>query len=163
MINPDEQPRRPVPRPKYLGPPPPPYPDPSLVTPPRSGDDRRWKTGHLLAACGLSFALGAGTVVLADGNGSAPEQVAASREVARFSGTGPQQTPAFTVDSDWELRWQSDSEMTISVYRTAEGTRTRLPSQSVGRSGSSFHPDSGSYTLEVVATGTWTVTVVERA
>ncbi len=163
MINPEEQPRRPAPRPKYLGPPPPPYPDPSFAGAPRSGEDRRGKTGRLLAACGLSFALGVGTAVLIEGKDSAPEQATATREVARFSGTGPQETPPFTVNSAWELRWQSDSDVAISVYRTAEGARSGLPDQSAGDSGSSFHPDPGSYLLEVMATGTWTIMVVERA
>ena len=167
MSSPEELPRPPAARPKYLGPPPPPYPDPALRSAFPVGAGRRWKTSHLLVACVVSFALGVGAALLAGRQEAGPGPSAASsapgQEVARFSGTGPQATPAFNVDGAWELRWESDSELAISVYRAVDGAATGAPTQWAGRSGSSPQPGPGSYLVEVMGTGTWALTVVQAA
>ena len=168
MPSPEELPRPLAARPKYLGPPPPPYPDPALLSAFPVGTGRRWKTVHLLVACVLSFALGVGAAMLAGRQEpatatSGASSGAAGREVARFSGTGPQAIPAFTVDGAWELRWQSDSELAISVYRAVDGAPAGAPTQWAGHSGSSPQPGPGSYLVEVVGTGTWALTVVQAA
>lgn len=168
MVGPDEVPPPTTARPKYLGPPPPPYPLPAPPSEPQLGADRRWMTRHLVVGCVLSFLLGMGTCSVASRGDSSPEPEAGrsasvSNEVARFSGTGPQTTSPFTVDSAWELRWQSDSGVSIEVHSALERVRVGTPSHSAGGSGSSFQPEPGSYLLEVTAAGTWTITVVQLA
>lgn len=84
----------------------------------------------------------------------------AGREIAQFRGTGPGATPTFTVDGAWELRWESQSGVSISVYRTSDQVVVGTASQPAGGLGSLLQPQAGSYVAGVTATGDWTITVV---
>jgi hypothetical protein len=104
-----------------------------------------------LAIC-LSFAL------------SSPAPAVATDEtvVMELAANGQRNTRPFTVRDRWELRWDLQGQMLGIMIRdgagkfVATGGQQDKPGQ-----GTSYQPKGGTYYLEIVGMGDWTVRVVQ--
>jgi hypothetical protein len=93
---------------------------------------------------------------------------AAGEVVARFDGDGDAVTPAFTVDSGFDVRWRTERAADFRIL--LKGFYGGIPSivadpamwSGLGRarSGSTSYLRAGRYSFEVRASGPWTIEVV---
>lgn len=93
----------------------------------------------------------------ADLASAADEQV-----VFREAASGTKNTRPFTVQDGWELRWEVRGNTFAAFLHTADGQAiAELASVGKPGPGATFHPKGGTYFLEIIARGDWTVTVVQ--
>lgn len=91
---------------------------------------------------------------------------AASEEtiVQQVSANGTRSLRPFTVQDQWELRWDLKGQ-SIEVYlKQLDGefvALTPIASQKKPGPGSTFYPKGGSFYLRIIAEGDWTTTVVQ--
>ncbi len=93
-----------------------------------------------------------------------------------FTGTGPEKTEPFTVDDGWEIRWETESSsFKLSAHGSAkrlyvaptnereEALRwfeTKQPivlANSTNKHGTAIHPLGGTFYLQIVANGQWSI------
>jgi hypothetical protein len=78
--------------------------------------------------------------------------------IAKYSGTGRRNTRLFLTKGSWELQWESDDVLFISIY-TKDGEFVDYVS---GQEGTSYQPKVGEFYLEIKASydQSWEVQVV---
>lgn len=79
-----------------------------------------------------------------------------------FTGTEDATTGAFTVEGQWELRWESEGdELEVSLLdQDGEAVQPVIEHEGSG-GGSTYPPQDGTYSLEVVADGDWSIRVFD--
>lgn len=88
--------------------------------------------------------------------------VAQPDAIARFSGSGTQNTRPFSVDGPWEIRWTaSGSLIQIMVYDDSGDLVTLAANQSRPGRGGSYQPRGGRYYLGVNAIGDWEIVILD--
>ena len=101
-----------------------------------------------------SFGLSAGQGAFAE--------VAEEQVVQETSGNGTRNLRPFKVRDHWEIRWHAkDGDIAIFITNPNSGVPQQAAGQDKPGSGSSYQPKGGTYFLRVVATGDWTVTIVQ--
>jgi hypothetical protein len=95
---------------------------------------------------------------------------AAARTVATFSGSGIENTPAFTVTSTWKLDWSfscsafgSAGNFIVSEDGGSDFRGVSVNELSAGQSGSTWaYGDAGTHYLAVNSECSWTVKVIDE-
>src|SRR5262245_58608940 len=78
------------------------------------------------------------------------------------SANGQRNLRPFTAKDKWEIQWDSKGTLlTITVFSADGKTSSVAATQEGLGSGSSYQPKGGEYFLQVIATGAWTITVVQ--
>jgi hypothetical protein len=91
----------------------------------------------------------------------AADGVAEGKVVVKDSANGTRTLRPFTVQDSWEVRW--DTSATISIWLHTEDGRpiAEMAATKKPGIGSTYRSKGGRYTLEILATGDWTVSVVQ--
>ena len=109
--------------------------------------------------------LGIGLVVLLLSSGANGAEVVpySESETVKFSGSGTTTTRPFSMTGEWELKWKSKGFMAVHLYNLESRLRERLMFvyTAEGGKGTSYHPDSGKYFLNIVASEPWNISILE--
>lgn len=88
------------------------------------------------------------------------EPASADTQVRRIEGAGSHTSRPFRVDGPWELKWSSQSIMSIAL-RDVNGTHVgHYMSTMSGGTGSAYQPKGGVFYLEATGAGSWTLEVI---
>lgn len=84
-------------------------------------------------------------------------------ETVTFSGSGTTTTRPFTVKGEWELKWKAKGFLAVHLYNLESRLNEKLMFvyNSGGGKGSSYHPDSGTFFLNVVSSEPWSISILE--
>ena len=84
-------------------------------------------------------------------------------EAVTFSGTGTTTTRPFSVKGQWELKWKSKGFLAVHLYNLESRLNEKLMFVFTpeGGKGASYHPDSGTYFLNIVASDPWSISILE--
>ena len=97
-------------------------------------------------------------------NNTSPAVANDETVIQQVSGNGTRSLRPFSVEGQWELRWDLKGQ-SIEVYlKQSDGEPvglTPMASQKKPGAGSTFYPKSGSFYLRILSDGDWTVTVVQ--
>jgi hypothetical protein len=82
--------------------------------------------------------------------------------LAELSGSGGRNTRPFTAPAAWEIQWNAQGQV-FQIYVYSEvGELVGVAANQLGAGkGTSYQPRGGRYYLQVNATGSWTIRVVE--
>jgi len=84
--------------------------------------------------------------------------------IQQVSGNGTRSLRPFSVEGQWELRWDLKGQ-SFAVYLKQSDDEpvglTPMVSQKKPGNGSTFYPKSGSFYLRIIAEGDWAVTVAQ--
>ena len=87
--------------------------------------------------------------------------VHSEENVASYSGNGAKNTRPFSVDGDWEIRWDANGEIFQLYLYSSDGELVGVAAnQSGSGKGSCYQPNPGRYYLQVNALGNWTIEIV---
>jgi len=121
------------------------------------------KPGTFVLVCFGLFALVVGITVLAMSLFPADES-SAHQQVAHFEGEGDGQTGSFTVDDEWEFRWEHHGDLQAIIWRRSDGEEDRfieMPGKPIRHQGGVDNTEGGEYSFEVQGTGRWTIDVYQ--
>ena len=84
-------------------------------------------------------------------------------EAVTFSGSGTTTTRPFSVTGEWELQWKAKGFLAVHLYNLESRLNEKLMFvyTTEGGKGASYHPDSGTYFLNVVASESWKISILE--
>lgn len=84
-------------------------------------------------------------------------------EAVRFSGSGTTTTRPFTVKGEWELQWKAKGFLAVHLYNLESRLNEKLMFvySTGGGKGASYHPDPGTYFLNIVASEPWSLAILE--
>jgi hypothetical protein len=80
-----------------------------------------------------------------------------------FSGSGDDQTDAFDVAANWELRWEADDAFQAELFNAEGESRGVIIETDEAGDGATFISEAGEFTLEVSADGDWNIEVLDRS
>lgn len=87
---------------------------------------------------------------------------AAEEILQQASANGTRNLRPFTVKDGWELRWDTKSPMfTVMLHSTTGELVDTLATQMQPGPGVTYYPKGGTYYLQIIASGDWTVTVIQ--
>ena len=99
---------------------------------------------------------------------AAPVWASEEQVVLRQSANGIRTLRPFDVQSQWEIRWQSEDALAVTAYRAdakESDPLSKLPiatgSQTKGGHGATYIPQGGKFYLQIISMGDWTITVVQ--
>lgn len=82
--------------------------------------------------------------------------------VQEVSANGSRNLRPFTVKDRWEIRWRASGSVLTITVRHPDGKLAAVGgSADKPGTGSSYQPKGGTYFLDVMGIGDWTVTVVQ--
>ncbi len=84
-------------------------------------------------------------------------------EAVKFSGSGTTTTRPFSVKGQWELKWKAKGFLAVHLYNLESRLNEKLMFvyTTEGGMGESYHPDPGSFFLNVVASEPWSISILE--
>ena len=84
-------------------------------------------------------------------------------EAVKFSGSGTTTTRPFSVKGEWELKWKAKGFLAVHLYNLESRLNEKLMFvyTAEGGKGASYHPDSGTYFLNIVASEPWSISILE--
>ena len=93
---------------------------------------------------------------------TSPAPAAEETVVLEVAANGQRNTRPFTVKDRWEIRWDLRGDMVTVMIRDPEGKFVSAGGQQdKPGQGASYQPKGGTYYLEIIGMGDWTVTVVQ--
>lgn len=119
---------------------------------------RRWPV-RIAVLIGLLVMASVAYWLMTEGPGQALLSPAGST-VADFSGEGDQTTDAFEVREGWSIHWENTGETFAFAISGDRDFGTVIQQQEPG-SGVTSPVGEGSYRLEIVADGPWTIQIVQ--
>ena len=86
-----------------------------------------------------------------------------TNQTVTFSGSGTTTTKPFSVKGEWELQWRAKGFIAVHLYNLQARLSEKLMFvyAANGGKGESYHPDSGTYFLNIVASEPWSVSILE--
>ena len=86
-----------------------------------------------------------------------------SSEAVSFSGSGTTTTRPFSVKGQWELKWKAKGFLAVHLYNLESRLSEKLMFvyTTDGGKGASYHPDPGTFFLNVVASEPWSISILE--
>lgn len=82
--------------------------------------------------------------------------------VQRYQGTGLQNLRPFTVEDNWEVRWNARGDLFSLYLHDAEGNMLDVSANQMGSgSGATFVPQAGTYYFQVNALGAWDLEIAQ--
>lgn len=84
-------------------------------------------------------------------------------EAVKFSGSGTTTTRPYTVKGEWELQWKAKGFLAVHLYNLESRLNEKLMFvyATDGGKGASYHPDSGTFFLNIVASEPWSISILE--
>ncbi|MCS6302323.1 MAG: hypothetical protein H8K07_01455 [Nitrospira sp.] len=86
---------------------------------------------------------------------AADEQV-----VQQFSANGSRTTRPFTVQDGWEVRWTAEKSIGLFAVNGKGEAVAEIGSSSAGM-GSSYQAKGGTFSIQIMSAGKWTIAVVQ--
>ena len=74
-------------------------------------------------------------------------------------GVGFRFTRPFSVARQWELHWDADGPITVSLHTEGGEPKGVIAKQNNGGEGTTFQPQGGSYYLEIDTEGNWEISI----
>lgn len=87
----------------------------------------------------------------------------ATNQTVTFSGSGTTTTRPFAVDGEWVLQWKAKGFLAVHLYNLKARLNERLMFvyAADGGKGESYHPDPGTYFVNIVASEPWSISIHE--
>jgi hypothetical protein len=84
-------------------------------------------------------------------------------EAVQFSGSGTTTTRPFTVKGEWELQWKAKGFLAVHLYNLESRVNEKLMFvyTTEGGKGASYHPDAGTFFLNIVASEPWSISILD--
>ena len=100
---------------------------------------------------------------LPTGGYSAEKLSYSANQTVTFSGTGTTTTKPFSVTGEWELQWKAKGLLAVHLYNLKSRVNEKLMFvyTAEGGKGESYHPDPGTYFLNVIASEPWNISINE--
>jgi hypothetical protein len=109
--------------------------------------------------------IGLGVLVLLLPAGAQGAEVApyTTSEAVKFSGSGTTTTRPFSVKGEWELQWTAKGFLAVHLYNLESRLNEKLMFvyTTEGGKGASYHPDSGTFFLNIIASEPWSISILE--
>lgn len=94
---------------------------------------------------------------------SAEQLSFSTTQAVTYSGSGTTTTRPFSVKGEWELQWKAKGFLAVHLYNLQSRLNEKLMFvyTADGGKGASYHPDAGTFFLNVVATESWSISILE--
>ena len=102
-------------------------------------------------------------LLLPTGAESAEQLSYTTNQVVTFSGSGTTTTKPFSVKGEWDLQWKAKGFLAVHLYNLKFRLNEKLMFvyTADGGKGESYHPDSGTFFLNIVASEPWSISILE--
>jgi hypothetical protein len=108
-------------------------------------------------------ATGPWSIVVADGVEPSPSPALPAGPleiVLQLEGTGHDVSPPFEVVSGWQIQWQADGD-SLAIAVTGDEHLGIVVNEAGPASGVISQPQAGTFRLDIVARGPWSITVIQ--
>jgi hypothetical protein len=102
-----------------------------------------------------------GVMVLLGSLCSAPAWAAEEQIVQQLSANGSRNTRPFIVQDRWEVQWKADKDLSVYLLDANGDLKDSIGSSKGAGTGSTYQAKGGTFSLKIIGSGNWTITVVQ--
>lgn len=136
--------------------------DNSAAVPHRQRGGRGRSELLIIGALVVLAAVSLGAYVLLGKPNGGPSGTTAPGVIAQFDGDGDKTTDTFQVDEGWQIQWETTGKAFSFAITGDKDFGTVIQQEGPG-SGITSPVGSGTYRLEIIADGPWSVQVLQPA